>query len=222
MDWRAVAAVIDHTVLAPQATRTEIEQLCREAAQYAFASVAIHPGWVPLAASLLHDSPVKVCAVIGFPHGATTTSGKRFEAAEALRLGADELDMVMNIGALKSGDAERVRCDIAGVAEVTHAGGGILKVILETCLLTDAEKIQACEIAVSAGADFVKTSTGFSKGGATVEDIALMRKTVGNRAGVKASGGIRNAAQAAAMLRAGADRLGCSASVAIVRELGAP
>ena len=221
LDWRAVAAVIDHTLLAPDTAAGEIEQLCREAAHFGFAAVAIQPGWVALAASLLHDTPVRVCAAIGFPHGATTTSVKRFEAAEALRLGADELDMVMNIGALKSGDRERVQADIAGVAEVTRAGGGILKVILETSLLTNEEKTVACQIAVAAGADFVKTSTGYADGGATVEDVALMRKVVGTRAGVKASGGIRSAAQVAALLRAGADRIGSSASVGIMGELGA-
>lgn len=221
LDWRAVAAVIDHTLLAPDTTAAEIEQLCREAAHFGFAAVAIQPAWVALATSLLHDTPVKVCAAIGFPHGASTTSVKRFEAAEALRLGADELDMVMNIGALKSGERGRVQADMAGVAELAHAAGAILKVILETSLLSDAEKVLACEIALTAGADFVKTSTGFSSGGATVEDVALMRKTVGNRAGVKASGGIRSAQQAAALLRAGADRIGTSASVVILQELGA-
>ena len=222
LDWGAVAAVIDHTLLAPDTTSAEIEQLCREAAHFGFAAVAIQPAWVALAASLLHDTPVKVCAAIGFPHGATTTSVKRFEAAEALRVGADELDMVMNIGALKSGDRERVEADIAGVAEVTRAAGGLLKVILETSLLNQEEKTLACEIAVAAGADFVKTSTGFSRSGATVEDVVLMRNVVGNRAGVKAAGGIRSAAQVAALLRAGADRIGTSSSVAILRELGAP
>ena len=221
LDWRAVAAVIDHTLLAPETTRAHMEQHCREAAHFGFAAVAVQPVWVPLAASLLHDTPVKVCAAIGFPQGATTTSVKRFEAAEALRLGADELDMVMNIGALKSGDRARVQADIAGVVEVTHSAGGILKVILETSLLTDREKAEACELAVATGADFVKTSTGYSRGGATVEDVALLRKIAGHRAGVKASGGIRTAAQVAALLRAGADRIGSSASVLIMAELGA-
>lgn len=222
LDWRSAACVIDHTLLHPDATHDRIVQLCREAAAYGCAAVCIHPCWVPLAVSLLRPTPVKVCSVVGFPHGATLTSVKRTEAAELLRLGADELDMVINIGALKSGDSARVLADIRGVAEIARTAGALLKVILETALLTRDEKILACRISLEAGVDFVKTSTGFAEAGATVEDVALLRQTVGNRAGVKASGGIHTAAQFAAMLAAGADRIGASDSVAILRQLGAP
>ncbi len=222
LTWQSAARIIDHTQLKPDATRAQIEKLCREAARYQFASVCVNSTWVAEAAALLHATPVKLCAVVGFPLGATLTSAKRFEAAEAIRLGAREIDMVMNIGALKSGDRLRVETDIRGVAEVAHSGGGMLKVILENVLLTRDEKIAACEICVAAGADFVKTSTGFSTGGATVEDVALMRATVGSSLGVKAAGGIRTAADLKAMVAAGANRIGASASVAIIRELGAP
>lgn len=222
LEWRSVATLIDHTLLPPETTRAQIEQHCREAARYGFSAVAVQPYWVPVCAAILHSTPVKVCAAIAFPHGATSTAAKRFEATEALRLGADELDMVINLGALKSGDLACVENDIRGVAEIAHNARAIVKVILETSLLTDQEKVTCCELSVRARADFVKTSTGFSSGGATVEDVALMRRTVGNRAGVKASGGIRTAADVAAMLRAGADRIGTSASVSILKELGAP
>ena len=221
-DWQAAARLIDHTLLKPEATADQITQLCQEALKFGFASVCVQPYYVPLAGSLLQSSAVKVCTVIGFPSGATLSECKRFEASEVLRLGARELDMVINLGALKSGDHAVVQADIQAVAEVTHQGGAILKVIIETALLTREEKIKACELAVAAGAEFVKTSTGFAGGGATVADVTLMRQAVGNRAKVKASGGIRSAADFQAMVSAGADRVGASASVAIVRELGAP
>lgn len=221
LDWKAAARMIDHTLLKPEGTRDQIEKLCREALQYEFASVCVNAGWISLATSVLRGSPVKVCTVVGFPLGATTTAVKRFETEEALRLGAQEIDMVMNIGAMKSGNRARVEADIRGVADAVRAGGGILKVILENVLLTRDEKVAACEICVAAGAEFVKTSTGFAAAGATVEDVALMRQTVGNRCGVKAAGGIRTAADLKKMVEAGANRIGASASVAIVRELGA-
>jgi len=221
-NWQAAAKLIDHTLLKPEATADQITQLCQEALKFGFASVCVQPYYVPLAGSLLQGSAVKVCTVIGFPSGATLSECKRFEAAEVLRRGARELDMVINIGALKSGDHAVAQADIQTVAEVTHQGGAILKVIIETALLTREEKIKACELAVAAGAEFVKTSTGFAGGGATVADVTLMRQIVGNRARVKASGGIRSAADFQAMVSAGADRVGASASVAIVRELGAP
>jgi deoxyribose-phosphate aldolase len=221
LDWKTAARMIDHTLLKPEGTREQIEKLCREAARYEFASACVNPVWVALAAQLLRGTLVKVCAVVGFPLGATLTSMKRYEAAELLRLGAQELDMVMNVGAMKSGDRIRVETDVRGVCEVVHGGGGILKVILENVLLTHEEKVAACEICVAAGADFVKTSTGFAAGGATAEDVALMRATVGARAGVKAAGGIRTAADLKTMVAAGANRIGASASLAILKELGA-
>lgn len=213
--------MIDHTLLKPEGTREQIEKLCREAAKFEFASVCVNPTWIVLAAQMLRGTPVKVCTVIGFPLGATLTSAKRQEAEDCLRLGAQELDMVMNVGAMKSGDRGRVETDIRGVAEVVHAGGGSLKVILENVLLTREEKVAACEICVAAGAEFVKTSTGFASAGATAEDVALMRATVGDRAGVKAAGGIRTAADLKAMVAAGANRIGASASLTILKELGA-
>jgi len=221
-EWQAVARRIDHTLLRPEATRAQVVQLCEDAAQYDFAAVMVNASWIALATQLLRNTPVKVGTVIGFPLGATLTTAKRSEAVEALRLGADELDMVLNLGALKSGDRALVESDIRAPVTAAHDAGAILKVILETSLLNTEEKVLACQLAVSAGADFVKTSTGFGGGGATVEDVALMRRTVGELCGVKASGGIRTAAEAAAMLAAGADRLGTSSSVRIVRELGAP
>lgn len=222
MSWQAAAHMIDHTLLKPEASREQIEKLCREAARFGFASVCVNAHWIPLCASILRPTPVKVCTVVGFPLGATLTSAKRFETLEALRLGADEIDMVMNVGALKSRDYGRVETDIRALSEVTHEAGGLLKVILENVLLTREEKVAGCELSLAAGADFVKTSTGFSSGGATAEDVALMRQTVGNLAGVKAAGGIRTADQMLAMVAAGADRIGASASVAICRRLGAP
>jgi len=221
LTWQSAARLIDHTLLKPEGTRAQVEKLCREALQFSFASVCVNPTWVPLAAQMLKGSPVKVCTVVGFPLGATLTAVKRYESAELLRLGAQELDMVMNVGAMKSGDRARVEADIRGVSEVVHQGGGSLKVILENVLLTDEEKVAACEMCVAAGAEFVKTSTGFAAAGATAADVALMRKTVGNRAGVKAAGGIRTAADLKAMVAAGANRIGASASLAILKELGA-
>lgn len=221
-DWRSLARALDSTLLRPETSSDQVADLCREAAHYGFATVFVHPSYVPLAASLLQGTAVRTGAPVGFPMGATTTSVKRYEAGELLRLGAQELDMVMNVGALKARDRQRVELDIRGVVEVAHGGGAILKVILETCLLTLDEKIVACELAVAAGADFVKTSTGLAGGGATVEDVALMRGVVGERAGVKAAGGIRTLADALAMIEAGANRLGTSTAAAIVRELGAP
>lgn len=220
-DWRAVARVIDHTLLKPEATADQITRLCQEAVRFGFATIFVQPWYVPLAASVAHGTQVKIGAPVGFPQGANLTATKRAEAQELLRLGAHELDMVLNIGALKSRDRKLVETDIRGVVEIAHEGGALLKVILETSLLTVDEKILACELAVAAGADFVKTSTGFAGGGATVDDVALMRGVVGKRAGVKASGGIRNAADLAAMLDAGANRIGTSAGVQIVQELGA-
>ena len=222
LEWQAAAWRIDHTLLRPEATRTQVAQLCDEAAHYNFACVVVNPTWVSFCAGRLRDTPVKIGTVIGFPLGASVTTAKRLEAEECLRLGADELDMVMNIGALKSGDHALVETDIRTLAGTCHQAGAILKVILECALLTKQEKEIACQIAVAAGADFVKTSTGFSTGGATVEDVTLMRRVVGERCRVKAAGGVRNAADFATLLKAGADRIGTSASVSIMRELGAP
>lgn len=220
--WQQIGALIDHTLLRPDAARGQIVRLCEEAAHFGFNAVFVHPSYVAVAAAILRDTQVKVGTPIGFPQGATLTTVKRFETLEALRLGAEELDMVLNIGALKSGCTEFVGSDICSVTEVAHDAGAIVKVILETCLLTREEKIQACELSLAAGADFVKTSTGLAGGGATVEDVKLMRSIVGSRAGVKASGGIRNSAEMSAMIEAGANRIGTSAGVAILRELGAP
>ncbi|MBI5487591.1 MAG: deoxyribose-phosphate aldolase [Deltaproteobacteria bacterium] len=210
-----LARFIDHTLLKPDATEAEVRKLCEEARKHTFASVCINPSWVALCAKLLAGSPVKVCTVIGFPLGATTPTAKAVETRDAIANGAAEIDMVINVGALKSGDDDLVCRDIEGVVQAAR-GAAIVKVILETALLTREEKIKACLLAKRAGADFVKTSTGFSSGGATVEDIALMRETVGPAMGVKASGGIRDTATAAAMVAAGATRIGASASVAIV------
>jgi deoxyribose-phosphate aldolase len=212
----AIASLIDHTLLKPEASLAEIEKVCQEARKYNFASVCINPYWVPKAAALLAGCPVKVCTVIGFPLGANTTETKRAEAEAAIKSGAREVDMVINIGALKSGDHECVRADIAAVAQAAHDAGAIVKVILETALLTDDEKAIACTMAKLAKADFVKTSTGFSKHGATVHDVALMREIVGPGMGVKASGGVRTLEDVKAMAAAGATRIGASASVKIV------
>jgi deoxyribose-phosphate aldolase len=211
-----LSPLIDHTLLKPEATGAQVEVLCAEAAEHGFASVCVNPLWVPLATSLLKGSPVRTCTVVGFPLGATTCRGKAFEAEIAQREGAQEVDMVLAIGAVKAGDWEAVRRDFEALRSAVPAPG-VLKVILETCLLTDAEKVRACELAVEAGLDFVKTSTGFSTGGATEADVALMRRTVGTSLGVKASGGIRTYEAALRMVRAGATRLGLSASVAVVR-----
>jgi deoxyribose-phosphate aldolase len=215
---RQMAAMIDHTNLRPEATRQQITRLCDEARKFGFGSVMVNASYVKLARSKLRRTKVIVGAVIGFPLGATLTSVKQYEAKEALRIGAAEIDMVMNIGALKSGDHKLVLDDIRGVAQLVHRKKALLKVILETGLLSKNEKITACKLAVKAGANFVKTSTGFLGGGATVEDVALMRRTVGRKVGVKASGGIRSAQDARKMLEAGANRLGTSSGVAIVRE----
>jgi deoxyribose-phosphate aldolase len=209
-----VAAMIDHTLLKPDATEAQIKKLCQEALQHGFASVCVNPSWVSLAAQLVAGSRVKVCTVIGFPLGATTPTAKSIETRDAIANGAEEIDMVLNVGALKSGDDQRVKKDIEAVVQAV-GGKAIVKVILETALLTREEKIKACLLAKMAGADFVKTSTGFSSGGATVEDIALMRETVGPEMGVKASGGVGDIQTAKAMLAAGATRIGASASVAI-------
>jgi deoxyribose-phosphate aldolase len=213
-----IAALIDHTLLKPEATPAQIERLCQEAASYRFASVCVNPAFVPLCSRLLSGAPVAVCTVIGFPLGATTTKTKVFEATQAAAAGARELDMVIAIGQLKAGEYRSVAEDIRAVVEAGHGAGALVKVIIETALLSDEEKVAACMLAARAGADFVKTSTGFSGGGATAADIALMRRVVGPTLGVKASGGIRTLADAQAMVAAGADRIGASAGVAIVRE----
>ena len=212
----SIASYIDHTLLKPDATVQQIDKLCAEAAEYHFASVCVNPWFVPRCVKNLKDTGVKVCTVIGFPLGATTTETKVFEALQAIRSGAEEIDMVINVSAMKSGSFQAVEQEIQALAAAAE-GSALLKVIIETCLLTEEEKIRACQIAKRAGADFVKTSTGFSTGGATVEDIVLMRKTVGPEMGVKASGGIRDYATARAMIEAGATRIGASAGVAIVK-----
>src|SRR5512143_1528899 len=212
-----LARMIDHTLLKPDATQQEIAQLCFEARKYGFASVCVNPTWVSLCAQLLQGSQVKVCTVIGFPLGATSSETKAFETETAIRQGATEIDMVINIGALKARDLETVAKDIRGVVNVAHPRGSIVKVIIETVLLTDEEKTIASLISKEAGADFVKTSTGFAGGGATVHDVELMRKTVGPQMGVKASGGVRTFEDAASMIRAGATRIGASAGVKIIQ-----
>ncbi len=214
-----IAALIDHTLLKPEAARQDIVRLCAEAREWSFASVCINPCWVRLAVTELSETPVRVCTVIGFPLGANETQTKIAEADLALRRGAKELDMVQNIGALRSRDYHLVYKDMADLADIAHASGAILKVILETCLLTGEEKEKACRLAVDAKADFVKTSTGFSTAGATVEDVALMRRAVGEQLGVKASGGVRTLAVLRDMAEAGATRIGTSSGVGIIREL---
>jgi len=213
-----VAAMIDHTLLKPDATRQDIEALCREAAQYEFASVCVNPTWVALCARLLQGSRVKVCSVVGFPLGATTADTKHYETRRAIFDGAREIDMVINIGALKSGDLRLVERDIEAVTGPCRDGGALSKVIIEAALLTDEEKITACTLAKAAGADFVKTSTGFGPGGATAHDVALMRSVVGEEMGVKAAGGVRDLEALKAMVAAGATRIGASAGVRIVQE----
>jgi deoxyribose-phosphate aldolase len=212
----AIANVIDHTVLKPDATADDIRKICREARKYNFASVCVNPYWVPLVAAELNGSPVKVCTVVGFPLGANSTAIKVAEAESALRVGAQEIDMVLNVGELRGGNYDAVRNDIQAVVDVSHGGGAIVKVILETALLDDNQKLMACSLAKSAGADFVKTSTGFGPGGATAHDVALMRMAVGPEMGVKASGGIRSLDDLRSMTAAGATRIGASASVKII------
>ncbi|HSP23001.1 MAG TPA: deoxyribose-phosphate aldolase [Planococcus sp. (in: firmicutes)] len=213
-----IASYIDHTLLKPEATKEQIVKLCQEAAEYKFASVCVNPAWVSVSAKELADSPVKVCTVIGFPLGASTSETKAFETADAIAKGAEEIDMVINIGALKSGDEELVKNDIKAVVEAA-TGKAIVKVIIETCLLTDEEKAAASRLSKEAGADFVKTSTGFSTGGATVADVKLMRETVGPNIGVKASGGVRSLEDLQAMIEAGATRIGASSGVQIMQGL---
>ena len=217
----AVAALIDHTILKPEATRADVIKVCREARQYGFASVCINPYWVPLVRAELAGSKVKVCTVVGFPLGATSTEAKVAETAAALRAGAQEIDMVINVGALRSGDQEAVKVDIQQVVRVSQEAGAAVKVILETALLDDKEKAVACTLAKLAGADFVKTSTGFSKTGATAHDVALMRGVVGPDMGIKAAGGIRTLEDVRQMTAAGATRIGASASVKIVEATAA-
>jgi deoxyribose-phosphate aldolase len=215
-DLAGVARIIDHTLLRADATRNDIVKICREARQYHFSSVCINPYWVPLAASELAGSSVKVCTVVGFPLGATSTEAKVAETEAALRAGAQEIDMVQNVGALLSGDPDTVQRDIAAVVEAAHRAGAIVKVILETALLDDNQKVTASRLAKMANADFVKTSTGFGPSGATVHDVELMRSAVGPEMGVKASGGIRTLDDVKKMVAAGATRIGASAGVKIV------
>lgn len=213
-----IAKFIDHTLLKPEATSVDIAKLCAEAIEYHFAAVCVNPTFVKQCAQALRGSDSGVCTVVGFPLGAHTTATKVFETREALANGATEIDMVINIGALKARQDDLVREDICAVVEMAHLKHAIVKVIIECALLTDDEKVRACQIAKEVGADFVKTSTGFGAGGATVHDVQLMRQTVGDKMGVKAAGGIKTLAQVEAMLEAGATRIGASAGVAIVRE----
>ncbi|UQZ81296.1 Deoxyribose-phosphate aldolase 2 [Paenibacillus konkukensis] len=210
-----LAGMIDHTLLRADATKAEITKLTEEAKKYKFASVCVNPTWVAYSAEQLSGTEVKVCTVIGFPLGASTSAVKAFETKDAIANGATEVDMVVNIAALKDGNDELVENDIKAVVDAA-AGKAIVKVIIETCLISDEEKERACRLAVQAGADFVKTSTGFSTGGATAEDVALMRKTVGERAGVKASGGVRSLEDMQKMIEAGANRIGASSGVKIM------
>ena len=214
-DW---ASLVDHTLLKPEASESDIKKLCDEAAQYGFASVCVNPSWVKKAAEFLRGTSVPVCTVIGFPLGATLSDVKAFEARRSIFNGAREVDMVINIGALKSGDDCRVEDDIRSVVQAAHENDVLCKVIIETALLTDEEKVRACLAAKNAGADFVKTSTGFAKGGATAADVALMRRVVGSSLGVKASGGVKGIEDAKAMVEAGATRIGASVGVKIAQE----
>ncbi len=219
--WQSLAAVIDHTLLKPEATRDQVEKLCEETVRYRFACAMVNPLWVSTAVSALSGSGLPVGVVIGFPLGASLVSTLRQEATSLTRLGARELDMVIPIGLLKGGDNQGVQFTVQTVAAVAHDHGALLKVILETALLNVEEKLRGSELAILAGADFIKTSTGFSSGGATAADVALMRGVAGGRCGVKAAGGIRTLTDVKALLEAGANRIGASASVAMVRELGA-
>jgi deoxyribose-phosphate aldolase len=221
-DWRNAAEIIDHTLLAPDATRAQVLAHCSEAVKFGFHCVVVNPSYVTLAVAQLRGTPVAVAAVIGFPLGASLTMTKLAEAEAALHNGARELEMVINIGALKSGDRVLLRTEIHSLAKLAHQAHAILKIILENALLTQEEKILGCALAMDAGADFVKTSTGFASSGATAADVALMRGVVGHALGVKAAGGIRTAAQFRNMVDAGANRIGTSAGVSIVHELGAP
>lgn len=215
----SLATYMDHTLLKPEATAADIDRIVSEARQYGTASVCVNPYWVARVAAGLAGSGVKTCTVIGFPLGATSTASKVAETRDATAHGAQEIDMVINIGELKAGNDDAVRSDISAVANAAHEAGALLKVIIETCLLSDEEKRRACKLSVAGGADFVKTSTGFSTGGATTADIALMRETVGPELGVKASGGIRTLEAAEAMIEAGATRLGVSAAASILEEV---
>ncbi len=217
-DPSQVAHLIDHTLLKPEATEDQIAQLCYEARKFNFAAVCVNPNWVKLCKQLLQGSPVKIATVVGFPLGAHATETKVFETAQAIKDGADEIDMVLNIGALKSGDFQIVERDIHAVVEVAHTLGAIVKVIIEAALLNDDEKIKASELSKAAGADFVKTSTGFGPGGATAHDVALMRKVVGPSIGIKAAGGIKDLKSVDEMVAAGATRIGASAGVKIMQE----
>jgi deoxyribose-phosphate aldolase len=216
---KSLAAVIDHTLLKPEATRDQVIKRCREAAEYRFACAMVNGVWASLACAELAGTGIPVGAVVGFPLGASLCTTKREEAAALVRLGVHDVDMVISVGLLKSGENQAVQQEIHSVVQVAHDAGAIVKVILETCLLSVAEKLRASELVIAAGADFLKTSTGFSTGGATVEDVALMRGVAGGRCGVKASGGIRTLSDAKKLLEAGANRIGASASVAIVGEL---
>lgn len=216
---KPLAKYIDHTLLKPEATREQVKKLCLEALEYGFASVCVNSCFVPLVSEMLSGSDVLTCCVVGFPLGAALSDAKAYEAGAAVSGGAREIDMVINVGALKAGDARYVRDDIAAVVKAAGSRA-IVKVIIETCLLTDEEKVKACEISKEAGAHFVKTSTGFGSGGSTAADIALMRKTVGPELGVKASGGIRDLSAALSMIEAGADRIGASAGGQIIKEAG--
>jgi deoxyribose-phosphate aldolase len=221
-DWHSAAKLIDHTLLKPDATRAQVTTLCREAVRYGFCVVMVNPANVALAAAQVRGTPVKVGTVVGFPLGANLTITKLVEAETALRLGAQELDAVMNIGALKSGQRVLVQSEIRSLTRLAHQQGAVLKLILENALLSQEEKILACALAADAGVDFVKTSSGLADSGATASDVALMRGVVGLNIGVKAAGGIRTAAHLLGMVDAGANRIGASASVQIVQELGAP
>ena len=221
-DWRSAAKLIEHTLLKPDATRKQVTSLCQEAVHYGFHAVMVNPANVALAAAQMRGTPVRVGTVVGFPLGANVTTTKLLEAETALGQGAHELDMVMNIGALKSGERVLVQSEIRSLTRLAHQHGALLKLILENALLTQEEKILACALAAEAGVDFVKTSSGLAQSGATAADIALMRGVVGLKIGVKAAGGIRTAAHLAEMVEAGANRIGTSASVHIMHELGAP
>jgi len=220
-DVRSLAGLMDHTLLRPEATRSQIEKLCDEALQMGFAAVCVNPAWIPLVVEKLRGSKVLAATVAGFPFGATSTAAKRREAQAAILEGAQEVDMVMNIGAMKSGELDRVEVDIRGVAEVCHTSGAALKVIIENGYLTEPEKVTACQVVKRAGAEFVKTSTGFGPSGATEADVRLMRQSVGPGMGVKAAGGIRTLHDALRMLQAGATRLGTSSSLSILGEASA-